>query len=271
MTDIKITTWNINSVRLRMQRVADFIEREKPDVICLQEIKCQEAEFPIKAFRNAGMPHVQIAGQKGMHGVAVASRLPLDRLETPDFCMREEARAVSVRVAGLEIQNLYVPAGGDEPDPAINDKFAHKLEFITRMEREYAQRKAGDSPLMVVGDINIAPHEHDVWSHKQLLKVVSHTPIETEGLKRILDAGALTDIARAAHTDEEKLYTWWSYRAKDWAASNRGRRLDHIWTNETATPLIDLKSYEIHTQDRNGEKPSDHAPVSVRIRPPALS
>lgn len=269
MTDqIRLSTWNINSVRLRVGRVLDFAARENPDVICLQEIKCREGEFPAKEFRKAGYEHIQIAGQKAYHGVAVVSRLPMERLDNPAFCMRDEARAMSVKVAGIEVHNLYVPAGGDEPDPDINDKFAHKLDFLKCMEDVYSQRRRrGDAPLIVVGDINIAPEEHDVWSHKQLLKVVSHTPVETDGLKRLIESGGFSDIARKAHGPDEKLYTWWSYRARDWKASNRGRRLDHIWADEAAAPLVDLSSYAIHQDERSGEKPSDHCPVSISLNP----
>ncbi|MFC7292323.1 exodeoxyribonuclease III [Hirschia litorea] len=266
MTDLRLTSWNINSVRLRMPRVADFIAREKPDILCLQEIKCREAEYPLKAFEEAGMPYVEIAGQKGMHGVAIGSKYPIERLDTPDFCMRGEARALSVKIAGIEIHNLYVPAGGDEPDPVINEKFAHKLEFLARMEKIYAARCADSQPLIVVGDINVAPGEHDVWSHKQLLKVVSHTPVETDALDKILKLGGFSDIGRLKHDATEKLYSWWSYRARDWEKSNRGRRLDHIWANQAATPLTDASSYEIHQSDRGGEKPSDHAPVTVNLK-----
>ena len=162
-----------------------------------------------------------------------------------------------------------MPAGGDEPDPEINPKFAHKLDFIDRMDSIYTTRRAGNAdPLIVVGDLNIAPEEHDVWSHKQLLKVVSHTPIEVDGLKRIISNGGFTDIARAARGPDEKLYTWWSYRARDWKASNRGRRLDHIWSDERATPLVEMGSYTIHEEDRGGEKPSDHCPVAIRMKAP---
>lgn len=266
MTNIRLTSWNINSVRLRMPRVADFIAREKPDVLCLQEIKCRESEFPLKAFKEAGLPYVEVAGQKGMHGVAIGSRYPLERLDNPGFCMRDEARAMSVRVGGVEVHNLYVPAGGDEPDPEINDKFAHKLEFLARMEKHYSARAKEENPLIVVGDINIAPGEHDVWSHKQLLKVVSHTPIEVDALNRILDQGGFSDIARVDRDVSEKLYSWWSYRARDWEKSNRGRRLDHIWANAKAAPLTDPSTHEIHKSDRGGEKPSDHAPITVNLK-----
>jgi exodeoxyribonuclease-3 len=267
MTRLTLATWNINSVRLRIDRVVAFIKREKPDVLCLQEIKCLEDQFPYQAFEAAGMPHIHLAGQKGMHGVAIASKLPIEKLATPPLCMHSHARCAAVGVAGYELHNLYVPAGADIPDPMVNDKFAHKLDFIEKMRSVYAARarKKSVPPLLVVGDINIAPEEHDVWSHKQLLDVVSHTPVETDGLKAILRDGKFTDIARAKHAPTEKLYTWWSYRAADWQLSNRGRRLDHIWADKAAIEHVDVKSYTIHPQERGGEKPSDHVPVTVEL------
>ena len=267
MNRLSLGTWNINSVRLRIDRVAAFLRREKPDVLCLQEIKCLEDQFPRKAFEAAGYSHIHLSGQKGMHGVAIVSRIEMESLETPGLCRHGHARCAAVKVAGFELQNLYVPAGADIPDPAVNEKFAHKLDFIERMRGFYQTRaqKRSAAPLLVVGDINIAPEENDVWSHRQLLGVVSHTPVETDGLKRIFADGKLTDIARVKHKPEEKLYTWWSYRAADWRKSNRGRRLDHIWADRRAAPLVDVTSYRIHAEERDGDKPSDHVPVTVSV------
>jgi exodeoxyribonuclease-3 len=267
MNRLSLATWNINSVRLRIDRVTAFLKREKPDVLCLQEIKCLEDQFPRKAFEAAGYRHIKLSGQKGMHGVAIVSKHAIEETEPPPFCRHGHARCAAVKVAGFELHNLYVPAGADIPDPAINEKFAHKLDFIERMHDFYAARAAKRSapPLLVAGDINIAPEENDVWSHRQLLNVVSHTPLETDGLKRILADGKFTDIARAKHKPEEKLYTWWSYRAADWKLSNRGRRLDHWWADKRATPLVDIQSYRIHPEERGGEKPSDHVPVTVTV------
>lgn len=266
MTRLTLATWNINSIRLRIGRVVEFIEREKPDVLCLQEIKCQIGEFPKAAFEACGLPYLEIAGQKGMHGVAIASRYPLRPAPRPDFCRHDHARVCSVEVKGLTLHNLYVPAGADVPDPELNDKFAHKLDFLARMTSYYSQRALTEAPpLLVVGDINIAPEENDVWSHRQLLDVVSHTPVETDGLRKILNQGELSDIARMKHRADEKLYTWWSYRAADWRTSNRGRRLDHIWADRAAVRKTDINSYTIHAGERDGEKPSDHVPVSVGV------
>lgn len=268
MATLKIATWNINSVRLRAPQVAEFAKLAEPDVICLQEIKCRNEEFPVKAFQEMGYPHIHVTGQKGMHGVATASRRPIEALPGPDMCMKAEARAQSLMIEGIEIQNYYVPAGGDEPDAEINPRFAHKLDFLARMEAYFTERAQEKAKMVVVGDLNIAPYEHDVWSHKQLLKVVSHTPVETEGLEKIRKTGEFIDAARALIPEPEKLFTWWSYRAKDFRKSNRGRRLDHIWVSEalkTAALAGGRDSYQIWDQCREWEKPSDHAPVTLTL------
>lgn len=267
MTRLNVATWNINSIRLRIDRVAQFVSRLQPDVLCLQEIKCQAGEFPGKAFQECGLPYIAVSGQKGMHGVAIASRYPLQPSPAPAFCRHDHARVCAVEVQGVTLHNLYVPAGADIPDPEINEKFAHKLDFLDRMTGYYAERaeKKSAPPLLVVGDINIAPEENDVWSHKQLLDVVSHTPVETDGLKNLLKRAKLSDIARLKHGPEEKLYSWWSYRAADWRTSNRGRRLDHIWADHRAIGQTDIQSFTIHSTERDGEKPSDHVPVSVTL------
>ena len=265
---LKIVSWNINSVRLRLPNIERFVSAEAPDILCLQEIKCKTDEFPEKAFRLAGLPHLAVQGQRGgHHGVAIASRYPLDILDTPPLCREGHARVNSVRVAGLEVHNIYLPAGGDVPDPEANEKFAHKLDFVDRLKAHYEALKSDTSPRLLLGDLNIAPHPNDVWSHKQLLKIVSHTPVETERLELARTAGGFTDLARELHPEDQKLYSWWSYRARDWAASNRGRRLDHIWTNQSATDQVDRASFKIHLGWRGGWKPSDHAPISVQLNP----
>ncbi|WP_084396400.1 exodeoxyribonuclease III [Henriciella aquimarina] len=260
----KIATWNINSVRLRAPNIEAFLAQESPDVLCLQEIKCQTAEFPAKVFNEAGYEHHQVLGQSGgHHGVALVSRHPIEPLEAMPLCREGHARVQASRIEGFEIHNIYLPAGGDVPDPEVNEKFAHKLDFLACMARDYAAADRDPKPRILVGDLNVAPHENDVWSHKQLLKIVSHTPAETEALEKARKEGGFTDIARELHDDDQKLYTWWSYRAKDWAASNRGRRLDHIWANDAAMGLVDLPRYKIHLGWRGGWKPSDHAPVTA--------
>ncbi|MEO1039070.1 MAG: exodeoxyribonuclease III [Pseudomonadota bacterium] len=269
MAGLTIATWNINSVRLRAPQVARFAAEADPDVICLQEIKCREEEFPRKAFEEMGYPHIHVTGQKGMHGVATASRLPLEPLDSQALCPKEEARHQRVRVAGVEIENYYIPAGGDEPDPDINPRFAHKMDFLAALKPYLAQRAGEGGQRVLVGDLNIAPREHDVWSHKQLLKVVSHTPGEVEALEGARNAGKMLDIARELIAEPEKVYTWWSYRNRDWRKSNRGRRLDHIWVSpelEAAATANGRDGFRIWDHARSWEKPSDHAPVTLKLK-----
>lgn len=264
---MRLTTWNINSVRLRIGHVERFLEEVKPDVLCLQETKCQNDKFPAKAFVKAGYPFHAVHGQKGYHGVATVSRHPIDDVESWQFCGGSDARHVAVTLEdGTRVHNFYVPAGGDEPDPESNPKFAHKLSFLEEMAERF--RGTGKTPQVLVGDLNIAPHENDVWSHKQLLKVVSHTPPETERMADLLKAAPFIDVMREVTEDEEKLYTWWSYRSKDWRASNRGRRLDHIWVTEPLRKRALAKgrdAFTIHDEARDWEKPSDHAPVTIEF------
>ena len=259
---LKITTWNINSVRLRIDNVTRLIKHADPDVLCLQEIKTQEQDFPHKPLRKLGYEHAAVVGQKGYHGVAIVSRQPFDEVERLNWCGKEDARHVRVRLqGGVDLHNFYVPAGGDIPDPEANDKFAHKLDFIDAMAKYF--KKPGGAPSILVGDLNVAPLEHDVWSHKQMLKIVSHTPVEVEKFSRLQEVGGWVDVMRDFVAPEHKLYTWWSYRAKDWEASNRGRRLDHVW----ATPDLAsrFQTMEILKEARSWEKPSDHVPVTVTV------
>ena len=261
-----IVTWNINSVRLRMPIVERLLKEHAPDVLCLQETKCPDDQFPTAAFRKLGYEHVAINGQKGYHGVATIARRPIEIVEKRQFCGIVDSRHLATKVeAGghsLLLHNFYVPAGGDEPDPEINPKFRHKLDFIEEMRAVKADMP-DFSASMLVGDLNIAPLENDVWSHKQLLNVVSHTPVETEGFEAMRKASGWVDLMRMRVPPEEKIYTWWSYRAKDWQASDRGRRLDHVWSSDNIKhSLLDI---EILRSARGWDRPSDHVPVIARF------
>ena len=257
-----IATWNINSVRLRMPLVQRFLSQYQPDILCLQETKCPDELFPADPVKELGYEHVLFHGQKGYHGVATFSRRPLELCEKRRFCGIRDSRHLSATVeAGgkrILLHNFYVPAGGDEPDPEINPKFRHKLDFITEMEVIRADNGDGASSILV-GDLNIAPLETDVWSHKQLLNVVSHTPVETEGLTRMMDKGGWIDLMRRHIPPEEKLYTWWSYRAREWDVSDRGRRLDHVWSSPDLGNA--LARVTVLKEARGWDRPSDHVPV----------
>ena len=178
---LKITTWNVNSVRFRIDLVAKFIKAARPDVLCLQETKCPDDKFPLKRFKRLGYEHVAMNGQKGYHGVVVLSRLPFDETSKRGFCGVNDSRHVSVTLgehAGLKnpivVHNLYVPAGGDIPDPELNPKFKHKLSFLDEMRDCSEVHVNGHARAILVGDLNVAPREHDVWSHKQLLLSLIH-------------------------------------------------------------------------------------------------
>lgn len=261
-----VATWNINSVRLRIRQVTRFLRAHNPDILCLQEIKCLADNFPYRALRRLGYEHIAVNGQRGYHGVAIISRVPFTSESARQFCGKDDARHVAVTVANgsgdIELHNFYVPAGGDEPDPVSNPKFQHKLSFLEEMRDWLGQANKRRSAILV-GDLNVAPLEQDVWSHKQLLKVVSHTPMETERLGAIIESGGWNDVARHFVPADEKLYTWWSYRARDWRLSNRGRRLDHVWVTK---PLVNrLKNIEIFADARGWPRPSDHVPVLATI------
>lgn len=259
-----LSTWNINSVRLRMPIVEQFLALRQPDVLCLQEIKCETALFPYDAFRALGYEHIEVHGQKGYHGVAVVSKLPISEGHRQDYCSVGDARHLSVYVETggkrIRVHNFYVPAGGDEPDRAINAKFGHKLDFIEEMKALRADAVAGVSSILV-GDLNIAPLEHDVWSHKKMLKIVSHTPVETAGLLQVMTDGNWLDLMRQHVPHTEKLYTWWSYRAKDWDGADKGRRLDHIWSSSDLGPH--LTGIDVLRDARGWDRPSDHVPVTA--------
>ncbi len=257
---VSIASWNINSVRLRLPSVARFLQEEQPDVLGLQEIKTIEQTFPFEALKDLGYAHQIVHGQKGYHGVATISRIPIREFARHDWQDNGEARHVGVELLGpgqgVILENVYVPAGGDIPDRAENPKFGQKLDFLERMTR-WADRL--DRPTLIVGDFNIAPLECDVWNHKQLLKVVSHTPVEVDTLQRFKDAHGWVDIGREHIAAPGRYYSWWSYRAKDWKAGDRGRRLDHMW----ASPELAAQAtaHRVLEPCRDWQQPSDHVPL----------
>ncbi|SCZ66413.1 exodeoxyribonuclease III [Epibacterium ulvae] len=252
-----LATWNINSVRLREPIVQQLMQAEAPDVLCLQETKSPVDKIPLDGFAELGYRHIVARGQKGYNGVAILSRLPIEEVASEDFASLGHARHIAGRLEnGVTIHNFYVPAGGDKPDREVNEKFGQKLDYLTEMRDYFAATPPEKS--ILVGDLNIAPREDDVWDHKKLLKIVSHTPIEVEHLAAVQEAGNWVDVTRKDIT-EGKLYSWWSYRAKDWDAADKGRRLDHVWATQDIAGSA--HSSRVLRAARGWEKPSDHAPV----------
>ncbi|MBA4087828.1 MAG: exodeoxyribonuclease III [Novosphingobium sp.] len=260
---ISVATWNINSVRLRADQVERFLLQESPDVLCLQEIKTPENLFPHEVFEKLGYTHRAVHGQKGYHGVATVSRIPFRDFSKHDWQDNGEARHIGVELLGpgngLIVENVYIPAGGDVADRAVNPKFGQKLDFLERMTR-WAEKI--ERPTLITGDFNIAPLECDVYDHKALLKVVSHTPIEVETLQRFADAHGWIDLGRKHIPAPERNYSWWSYRSY-WRAKDQGRRLDHMWASPQAA--AQTRSHRFVEETRKWEQPSDHIPLITEL------
>lgn len=268
---MRIISWNINSLRLRLPLLKELIQLANPDIICLQETKVPDPLFPKEDIEALGYPYIVYKGMKSYNGVCILSKHPVElSSSTKDWCGQEDCRHIAVDFSfsgkPVTLHNFYVPAGGDEPDPTINPKFQHKLNFLQEATAWFKDNLNQNS--ILVGDLNIAPLEHDVWSHKQLLKIVSHTPIETEGLTQWLKTG-FVDAMREIVLPSEKLYTWWSYRNKDWEKSNRGRRLDHLWITPELIPH--LQTVTVYKEVRNWEKPSDHVPILLELKEDTVS
>lgn len=256
---VKIASWNINSVRLRIDQVERFLVEHEPDVLCLQEIKTVESKFPHDVFEKLGYGHRVVHGQKGYHGVATISRIPMREFSRHDWQDNGEARHIGVELLGpgqgMVLENVYIPAGGDIPDREVNLKFGQKLDFIERMTR---WADALDRPTLLAGDFNIAPLECDVYDHKALLKVVSHTPIEVQTLDRFKDSHGWVDLGRHFIPAPLRNYSWWSYRSF-WRQKDQGRRLDHMW----ASPELakQAATHRFVEETRRWERPSDHVPL----------
>ncbi len=261
MTKIKIASWNINSVRARAGIVERFLTEEQPDVLCLQETKAEDKAFPAELFQRLGYKHRKLNGQRMHHGVAILSKLALNDEGRHDWQDNGEARHVGARLdCGIRIENVYVPAGGDVPDREVNPKFGQKLDFVERMTR-WSEKL--DEPTLIVGDFNIAPLESDVWSHKALVGVVSHTPIEVDALNCLQASHDWVDLGRQFIPAPARNFTWWSYRSPDFTKNDRGRRLDHMWASPSLAPLA--IAHAVHEPCRSWERPSDHVPLVVEL------
>jgi exodeoxyribonuclease III len=258
---LTVATWNINSLRHREALVRRLLDEEGPDVLCLQETKAPVEKLPLEGFRAMGWEHVLARGEKGYNGVAILSRVPLEEAGARGFCGRGDTRHLAARLAdGTVIHNVYVPAGGDVPDPGLNPKFRHKLDFLEEL-RAWSTAERPHRAILV-GDLNVAPREDDVWSHRQLLKVVSHTPVEVEALGAVQAAGHWLDVTRR-DIPHGRLYSWWSYRSPNWDAADKGRRLDHLWATPDIAARIGGSRVLRHVRGWDG--PSDHVPVLARL------
>lgn len=250
---LKIATWNVNSIRIRLPLVLSWLEEQQPDIVCLQETKVEDHQFPEQELREAGYTAV-FAGQKSYNGVAVLSKYPIENAVYgfEDEYDKENKRLLAVKIEGINIVNVYVPQGQTEESP----KFQYKLEFLEKLRSELSTRFSPDNSLIVLGDINIAPDERDVVSAEAMKNVVSFHPKEHAFIDEFKKWG-LNDIYRKFHHDGG-MYSWWDFRTRGFE-KNEGMRIDHIWVTNG---LIDkVTECEIDINNRSQPKPSDHAPV----------
>lgn len=261
---LKILSWNINSVRIRIPLLQKLVEQAQPDIICLQETKADDTAFPLDSLKALGFPHIAFSGQKSYNGVAILSKHKFGEINCLSIAGSTDKRHISVELeSGVALHNFYVPAGGDIPDPLQNPAYDFKLRFVEHMTQWSHELKKSQKNAIILGDFNIAPLPHDVWSHKQLMNVVSHTEPEITRLNALKESYDWCDVARHFVDSEQKLYSWWSYRNRDWRKSDRGRRLDHIWVTPVLTPA--LKNFSILKDVRDFPSPSDHVPVLLEI------
>ena len=255
---LTVLTWNINSVRLRIDNLSPPRRRARsPTSSACRRPRRRTSFSRAKRSRRWAIATSHIHGMKGYNGVAILSRVPLDERARRELVRARGLPPCHRRAAGRHRAAQHLrPGRRRRAGPDENPKFAHKLRFLDELTRWFAGKRAAQKQMMLVGDLNIAPLETDVWSHKQLLTVVSHTPIEVEKLGRLQAAAEFVDAVRHFVPPEQRLYTWWSYRNRDWAASDRGRRLDHVWV----TPGLQAPS-------RRRRGPSRAARLGQAVRP----
>ena len=257
---LKIASWNMNSVRARLGIVERLLREEQPDILCLQETKVTDDIFPADLFKRQGYVHRRSRARRCTMASRSSAAFQLRDPGRHDWQDNGEARHVGVRLpCGIRLENVYVPAGGDIPDRTVNPKFGQKLDFIERMTRWSEGLK---EPTLIVGDFNVAPLECDVWSHKALMDVVSHTPIEIDALTRLQQAHDWVDIGRHFVPAPQRNFTWWSYRSPDRTKNDRGRRLDHMWVSPEPAASA---AHRVLEPCRSWQRPSDHVPLICEI------
>ncbi|HYC77173.1 MAG TPA: exodeoxyribonuclease III [Planctomycetota bacterium] len=250
---MRIATWNVNSLRRRLERVVAWLGRRKPDVVCLQETKCEDLVFPRRELEDLGY-RCEIHGQKTYNGVAVLSKAGCADVVRglPDDPPDAQCRALAATTGGVRVLDLYVPNGGD----VGTDKYAFKLEWMARLRAYLDARFDPNAPLVVCGDFNVAPEDRDVYDPEKLRGTILCSEPEREALRRVAAFG-LVDAFRLFH-QQAGAYTWWDYRAAMFRRG-LGLRIDHLLLS--APMAKRCVGVEIDVEERRGEGPSDHAPV----------
>jgi exodeoxyribonuclease III len=251
---MRIVTWNVNSIRTRLPRLLAALERHRPDVVCLQELKVAEEDFPSLELRGAGYESA-VVGQKTYNGVAILGRRKLERVERSlDDASDEQARFLSARLEGIRVLSVYVPNGGE----VGSDKWAYKLEWLSRLRMHLDRNEDPQTPLALCGDFNVAPDDKDVKNPERWKGTVLCHPEARAALARVTSWG-LVDAVNRIHPDGG-IYSWWDYRMLGFA-KNDGLRIDGVYV--TAPLATRLRDASVDREERKGKKPSDHAPVVV--------
>jgi len=255
---LTIATFNVNSVRSRMHILLPWLEKTSPDIVCLQETKVQDHEYPVIPFQDAGY-HVTFKGQKSYNGVAILSKSEPSSIINgfDDGGPADESRLLVADIDGITVVNTYVPQGRD----VDHEMYQYKLAWFDRLRALFETKLSPDAPIVWVGDINVAPTDIDIHDPKRLLGHVCFNPQVTEAFHKVTDWG-FVDVFRK-HVPEGGHYTYYDYRARNGIADGKGWRIDHIQATKSLADRS-LNSW-IDLEPRLGEKPSDHTPLMAEF------
>jgi exodeoxyribonuclease-3 len=256
---VKLVTYNLNGIRARLPRLIEYLDREKPDIVCLQELKCADESLPIADIEGAGYGAIW-HGQKGFNGVAILARgdtPQLRRTGLPGDPDDSHSRYIEAEVFGLVVGSLYLPNG----NPVGTEKFDYKLRWMDRMREHAAELLAEERPAVLAGDWNVVPEDRDVFSVRATQHDALLQPETRAAYRRILHQG-WTDALRALHPNEDRLFTFWDYTAGCWQR-DAGFRIDHLLCSPEA--VTRLRAAGVDKWARAEEKASDHAPTYVLL------
>jgi len=250
---MKIATWNVNSIAIRLEAVFNWLGTTKTDVLCLQETKCVDEKFPLEAIRNFGYDAV-FMGQKSYNGVAILSK---HKLENPQYNFADDdadapKRLIAATVQNIRIVNTYIPNGTE----LWTDKFTFKLDWLQRLRKMFDETCDKNGDVLLCGDFNVAPEELDVWSVKNWTGKLHFSKPERAAIHHVKQWG-FVDVFRKMNGDLQE-FSWWNYREGAFPR-NHGLRIDHIWTSQSLAEKC--VGCWIDKEPRGWERPSDHTPV----------
>lgn len=259
---MRIATWNVNSIKAHFEQVTTWLKQEKPDVLCLQELKCEDHAFPALAFEELGYRAI-VHGQKSWNGVAILSRLPMEEEKRglPGDESDEHARFIMAIVADgdlvCRVASIYLPNGNPAPGP----KYGYKLAWMQRLQDLAKDLLKLEEPLVITGDYNVIPASIDARHPEAWTTDALALPDTRSAYRRLLSLG-LTEAFRALHPAQTDAYTFWDYQAGAWQRNN-GIRIDHhLLSPQAADRLVAAR---IHRDARGMDRPSDHVPVEITL------